>query len=182
MMSDACSTKNALAKALRELMSEQPFEKITIFQICERCNINRKSFYYHFRDKYDLVNWIFDTDFIALSKKRPDDLWVYSESVCSYLYENRVFYRKALQIEGQNSFSEHFHDIIYPLLSSQLKEWLGMEDIHPMCINFLADGLLCSLKRWLLERNCMPPEQFVSLLKTIVEGTAVAVYREMNRS
>lgn len=53
-------TKRALATALWELMKEVPFDKIQVANICERCGMNRKSFYYHFKDKYDLVNWIFD--------------------------------------------------------------------------------------------------------------------------
>ena len=65
-MADSNITKRALANELQELMAEQPFEKINVAQICQRCHMNRKSFYYHFRDKYDLVNWIFDTEFIAL--------------------------------------------------------------------------------------------------------------------
>ena len=65
-MADSNITKHALAAALQELMTELPFEKINVAQICERCKMNRKSFYYHFKDKYDLVNWIFDTEFIAL--------------------------------------------------------------------------------------------------------------------
>jgi AcrR family transcriptional regulator len=40
-------TKQALATALRELMQEEPFDKIQVAQICERCDMNRKSFYYH---------------------------------------------------------------------------------------------------------------------------------------
>ena len=58
--------KPAYIIVLRELMMELFFEKINVAQICERCNMNRKSFYYHFKDKYDRVNWIFDTEFIAL--------------------------------------------------------------------------------------------------------------------
>lgn len=68
-MADSNITKHALAAALRDSMAEMPFEKINVAQICERCNMNRKSFYYHFKDKYDLVNWIFDTEFIAVLKK-----------------------------------------------------------------------------------------------------------------
>ncbi len=56
-MADSNITKQALATSLRELMEEVPFDKINVAQICERCGMNRKSFYYHFKDKYDLVNW-----------------------------------------------------------------------------------------------------------------------------
>ena len=65
-MADSNITKLALSGALKELLEEQSFEKISVSDICERCGMNRKSFYYHFKDKYDLVNWIFDTEFVAV--------------------------------------------------------------------------------------------------------------------
>ena len=71
-MADSNITKRALAGALRELMAEMPFEKINVGQICERCHMNRKSFYYHFKDKYDLVNWIFDTEILSLARAYSD--------------------------------------------------------------------------------------------------------------
>lgn len=49
-MADSNITKQALAVSLRELMAETSFDKINVAQICERCGMNRKSFYYHFRD------------------------------------------------------------------------------------------------------------------------------------
>jgi AcrR family transcriptional regulator len=49
-------TKQAFSIALKELMQEVPFDKIRIADICNRCGMNRKSFYYHFKDKYDLLN------------------------------------------------------------------------------------------------------------------------------
>ena len=72
VMADSNFTKRALAGALRELMMDVPFDKIRVAHICERCDMNRKSFYYHFKDKYDLLNWIFDTDFIAFVRKLSD--------------------------------------------------------------------------------------------------------------
>lgn len=69
-MADSNITKRALASALKELMNEVPFKKISVADICEKCDMNRKSFYYHFRDKYDLVNWIFDTEAITLLQAR----------------------------------------------------------------------------------------------------------------
>ena len=62
-MPDSLITKRALASSLKELMKTQPLTKISVGDICEKCGMNRKSFYYHFCDKYDLVNWIFDTEF-----------------------------------------------------------------------------------------------------------------------
>ena len=64
-MADSNITKNALAASMKKLMSKSPFSKISVGDICENCGMNRKSFYYHFRDKYDLVTWIF--------------MWIYRE-------------------------------------------------------------------------------------------------------
>ena len=64
-MPDSSLTKRALAAAIKELMREKPLVKISIADIVERCQMNRQSFYYHFRDKYDLVNWIFYTELIS---------------------------------------------------------------------------------------------------------------------
>ena len=64
-MSDSNITKNALAASMKKMMRRRPFEKISVSDICMDCGINRKSFYYHFRDKYDLVNWIFFVGFLG---------------------------------------------------------------------------------------------------------------------
>lgn len=179
-MADSNITKHALASALKELMEEVPFEKINVAHICEKCGMNRKSFYYHFKDKYDLVNWIFDTDFIDLMVKRPDDRWEFIEIVCGYFYESRNFYRRALRVTGQNSFSEHFRDFLHPLIRTRIEGILGHKDVPQMCIDFFTDGLVCAIERWLLDKDCMPPEQFVSILKTMVQGAAMEVYHDMN--
>ena len=114
-MADSNITKRALAAALKALMEELPFDKINVAQICERCDMNRKSFYYHFKDKYDLVNWIFDTEFlpIALSQNsRNNDREEFIMSVCEYFYANRSFYRKALQIKGAELFFRPFARVL----------------------------------------------------------------------
>ena len=105
-MADSNITKRALASALRELMDEVPFDKIQVAHICERCDMNRKSFYYHFKDKYDLLNWIFDTEIISFAQRLTaaqefDQRVEEIREVCNYFYENRNFYRKALKVEGQ---------------------------------------------------------------------------------
>ncbi|MCF0122134.1 MAG: TetR family transcriptional regulator [Lachnospiraceae bacterium] len=55
-MPDINITKSALVFSMKRLMKEKPFKKISVIDICEGCGINHKSFSYHFKDKYDLVN------------------------------------------------------------------------------------------------------------------------------
>ena len=50
-------TKYALEASLKHLLAQKPLNKITINDITEDCGINRMTFYYHFKDIYDLVEW-----------------------------------------------------------------------------------------------------------------------------
>lgn len=114
-MADSNITKRALSSALKELMQEKPFQKISVADICERCCMNRQSFYYHFKDKYDLLIWIFDTDFLSLIRKQQEEkaLDIVSQ-ICRVMYKNRVFYRAAFAVQGQNSLTEHLREVAEP--------------------------------------------------------------------
>ena len=52
------TTKRAIAYTFKVLLKEKPFNKITINDIASECDINRQTFYYHFQDIKDLVEWI----------------------------------------------------------------------------------------------------------------------------
>ena len=181
-MPDQSITKRALCAALKELMEEEPFAKISVADICARCDMNRKSFYYHFRDKYDLVNWIFDTEFIAVVRVQPDvhdDIWSLFGALCDYFYRNRSFYRKVLLIRGQNSFSDHFRELLAPVLRQRLSTLLCSPNVPPMYIDFFNDAIICALERWLTGRTCIPPEQFVPQLRTLILCTAKAALEDL---
>lgn len=51
------NTKRALEQSLKNLLLKKPLNKITINDIAEECGISRMTFYYHFKDIYDLVEW-----------------------------------------------------------------------------------------------------------------------------
>ena len=55
-------TKRALEASLKHLLLQKPLNKITINDIAEDCGINRMTFYYHFKDIYDLVEWCCEED------------------------------------------------------------------------------------------------------------------------
>ena len=77
-MANSNVTKRVLANSLKELVQEIPLEKITIADICASSGMNRKSFYYHFRDKYDLIAWDY-----ARKAEKPCDNFIRREFLAS---------------------------------------------------------------------------------------------------
>lgn len=166
LLADANITKRALASALRELMERQPFAKISVGDICEKCDMNRKSFYYHFKDKFDLVNWIFDTELITTTKQREyQNGWELLEEVCFYVNNNRAYYRKLFRLEGENAFSEYFREYIVSVISNDLKNVFWVERERDFYVDFYTDAFICALERWLLKRDNISASEFVPLLK-----------------
>ena len=58
-MSKSEQTKRGIARAFVSLVESQPLEKVNVSKLVDAMGINRKTFYYHFTDKTDLVIWTF---------------------------------------------------------------------------------------------------------------------------
>lgn len=173
-------TKLAFANAMKELMVEKPMSKIIIRDITESCNMSRKSFYYHFKDKYDLVNWIFYTEFISVVEKTSySDIWSLLENICEYLYENKVFYCNALKVKGQNSFSDYFTEVLEPVMLINFGNIFENHGYKEFLSTFFADAIRIAITRWLTEDNDIEPKKFVELIKTAIEGVAIKVIEEI---
>ena len=170
-MSDSNITKRALAQALKDLMRQQPFQKISVGQICAACGMNRKSFYYHFRDKQDLVYWIFRTEFLENVHFDGDSTgWSLLIDICRYLHGEREFYRDALSIEGQNSLREYLRDLVIPLLlemAAHLFQDCSPEDLK-FCLHFYADAFMASIVHWLSQPESVSPEEYVDQLRRLL--------------
>jgi len=179
-MADSGITKKALAGALKKLMEEMPFSKISVGDICERCDMNRKSFYYHFKDKYDLVNWVFDTEFMEfLGETSELEGWDFFVKLHEYLYAHHDFYRRALKIDGQNAFREHFRVILEKLVSSALARLGNTEAADPFQTQFITDGFVCALERWIMEQDCVPPDQFSEQVVSALRTMAIQIYTKL---
>ncbi len=55
-------TKLQMAEALKNLIKDRPFSKITVQDIVTECNINRNTFYYHFENNYDLLCFTYEQE------------------------------------------------------------------------------------------------------------------------
>lgn len=98
----ASTTKEALGAALKQMLAIKPIEKITIKDLVEICNVNRQTFYYHFDDVYDLLEWVFEEDANrVLPREVVYEHWREDVTVFfTYLMDNREF---ALNIYNSHS-------------------------------------------------------------------------------
>lgn len=176
-MADSNITKKALADAMKSLMAEKSFAKISISDICTRCSMNRQSFYYHFRDKYDLVNWIFYTELIDhLYEHAPTSGWNLLLEVCSYFYDNRPFYVNALQVTGQNSFTDYFADVMRAIVQPYFEEIFSEDETHmDFYVQLFTDACKTGICRWLTDQADLTPEKFVHLVHHAVVCAAHCV-------
>ncbi len=104
-------TKRLFAAELEAMLKEMPLSKVRVNALCERCGAQRQAFYYHFRDKYDLVAWIFEQDFRAGAEDAG--CTGYREQTAAALarmWERRDFYRTAFADKSQNSIERHIQD------------------------------------------------------------------------
>ncbi len=168
-MSNSIITKRALAEALQECMQTTALEKISITQLCSRCSLNRKSFYYHFQDKYELLVWIFESDMGAILDQALQGKATYSLmlQICTYFQQQRTFYTNALAQGGPCSFrtylSYKMQPIVLHTLSMNLKTQMNGDEVALMVSEFC----LSALYQWLKREPAVSAETFLSELTAI---------------
>ena len=165
------TTKQLLAKSLKKCMETKPFSKISVSMIAEGCHLNRKSFYYHFQDKYDLLTWIFDSEVEQfVSKKGYVSGWEKTKDLYVYLDANRKFYKKAFRVEGQNSLQNHFYTVLKPAVEKKLKS--ENKDADEFTVQFFLDAIFCTSMSWLKDSKGLTPFEFVSRIEKCLNASS----------
>ena len=112
-----------LAVSFKELACIRPIEKITIKEITDRAGVIRTTFYNHFQDKYELLEWIINHDLIEPIK--PFIRSGMTTQAMTFLFLNvekeKEFYTKVSRLEGQDSF----YSISQNCLQNLLEEVCG---------------------------------------------------------
>lgn len=165
-MSSSFITKQALADALKQCMQTKTLEKVSIADICAVCQLNRKSFYYHFNDKYALVVWIFNQEIGYLLREyiEQGSSYLVALKLCTYFEEHRDFYMHALSDGCPGALRDHLVGELEPLVSKTLsldsKSEINIEGVSRM----VSDFLISALSQWLKRMPPISAEQFLDEL------------------
>lgn len=176
----AVSTKEALAAALKQMMTVKPIDKITVKDLVEICGVNRQTFYYHFDDVYDLLEWVFEDDANKVLPKEivyehwREDVLVFFE----YLHNNSTF---ALNVYNSSSRLYMLRYLKGRLQSCILSfavivsEGLSIDrQDFDFVIEFYANGIIGIISQWMdlgmQLPKCATKERFISMLDNSVEN------------
>lgn len=172
-----------LAESLKELAVTKPIDKITIKEITDKAGVIRPTFYNHFQDKYELVEWITVNELFA-----PVDpllsAGMLKEGVTFILTtmeREKDFYKRAVQLEGQNSFNE----IYTRCVKDVVKKYIDVESLSHManyewldkdiCAEFLAHSISWVTIQWILKGMHAPVEELADVYIKIFRSPIIEV-------
>lgn len=179
-------TKQSLAQALKQQMKHKQLSKITITELCDICQINRKTFYYHFEDIYDLLKWTLEQEAVEVVKNF--DLVVNTEEalrfVMAYADENKDIINSALDSMGHEEIQRFFYNDLFNVIYGAIEE--GEYDlkivVDPQFKNFLAafytEASAGILIEWVKNRMKQDKETVIKSLLSIYAVSIPAVLLE----
>lgn len=134
-------TKTALEASLKKLLLKKPLDKITIRDLTEDCGISRMTFYYHFKDIYDLVEWCCYEDAAqALQGKKTYDTWQEGLlQIFEAVLDNRPFIMNVYHSLSREQIESYLFRLTHDLIMGVVNEKSQGMSLSEADKNFIAD-------------------------------------------
>ena len=170
-------TKRALEQSLKNLLLKKPLNKITVADIADDCGINRMTFYYHFKDIYDLVEWSCLEDAKrALDEKKTYDTWQQGLlQIFEAVQENKPFIMNVYRCVHAEQVEKYLQPLVDGLLIGVLDEESRGMTIRDEDKQFIAQvysyifiGLMLD---WIRDDMREDPETIVGRLATLIRDS-----------
>lgn len=170
-------TCKALAAAAVSLLEERPLDKITVRDITDRCGLTRNTFYYHFQDIYDLLDWTLQEDARHLVANKINlDNW--EESIAAlfvYMQENRMLVLNAFHSLERDTLEKEVFKLLSPLLHRLFSAQEGFDRLSEADQNFIVSvyglGITGLFLRWIGANMMSPPEPMIRQLYRLMGGS-----------
>ena len=182
-MSESERNKLAIAEAMKRLMRETPIEKTTTDRILENAGVSRRSFYRYFKDKYDLLEWIYNYDFCRFVDVRPEkSIWDYYPDILRSLRADPEFYGNAFVYAGQNSFRAFCFEKLFPLIMTDFGDIFPDVETARFVVRRYVYMFFDGYIWWLKQKEPMSAGEFETLSKGITRATIDGIRRSFEKS
>lgn len=180
-MSETNNTKEVLAITLKQLTSKKPFAKITIADITQASGFNRQTFYYHFRDKYELLSWTYAQDArTIIDDGMTFENWHrYMATLLIHIKAEGDFYQNTISCE-----ESVFKDFLFSLTSSVFFLAIDALDLHHQIAQndknfyseFFSFGIAGVIVNWIRSGMKETPEKVANNLKNLAQDSEKLAY------
>lgn len=150
-------TKEKIESSFLTLLQSKEFEKITVKNICESSQINRSTFYFHYKDIYDLMEQIE----IKFSDEVDKVFWDGDEKkyklnilgLLDLIEQHKIFYKVHV---NRNGNSIRLDSLKVQESIHKKDNTVKMESLYKM--QFFSGGVYAVIKEW-LERDCVDKKE-----------------------
>ncbi|WP_413375930.1 TetR/AcrR family transcriptional regulator [Alkalihalobacillus sp. 1P02AB] len=165
-------TRMVLKDSLMKLLLEKPITKVTIKELCERADINRSTFYSHYKDQYELLykieEEIIEEMYLTLSQHNfttESETLQLTKKIVEYVAEKSEVCQTLLGDHGSNSFQKRVMAITHELL---IKKWTEENHLPLKSSKYIAlftvSGSIQVIQHWLAEGMKESPEEIAQLI------------------
>lgn len=172
-------TKRALEASLKNLLLQKPLNKITINDITEDCGISRMTFYYHFKDIYDLVEWSCMEDAArALEGKKTYDTWQEGFlNIFRAVQANKPFvmnvYRSVSRERVEQYLKPLIHNLVLGVIEEKSAEMAVSEADKSFIAYFYKYAFIGIMLDWISENMKGDPEIIVERTSKLIHGSII---------
>ena len=166
-MNEHDQTRYIFAKSLKDLMTKQSLDKITVTDVVKHSGMTRQTFYRYFKDKYDLVNWYFEK-LADKSFRQIGNSSTLKEGLVkkfTFILNDRIFFSQAFQSKDYNNVERYDYQCILEFYTHIIEKKIGT---IPKDILFLLEmychGSITMTVNWATTGMKESPEIIADLL------------------
>lgn len=170
-------TKRAIISTFLELVNKKSLDKITVKDIVDKCGINRNTFYYYYRDIYDLIENIFNIEGQKVIEKEGTEGSFYDElsEVIEIVLVNRVAIENMYYSKSRETIEKYLEIIADDFIRKYVKRKAENMEITEENLQFIIDCYSTSLRgvilKWIKDYKSMEADVFVQKLAITYEST-----------
>lgn len=173
------TTKKALEASLKNLLLQKPLDKVTVSDIAADCGINRMTFYYHFKDIYDLIEWVcVENAAKVIGGKKTYETWQQGFlQIFNAVLQNKAFIINVYHSMSREQVEIYLYKLTYDLMIGVIEEQSAGMSVREEDKKFIADFYKFAFVGIMLEwiRNGMKedPVSIIDRLSVLIQGDII---------
>lgn len=182
----AIRSRKLIKTAFMELATEKEISKITVKDIADRADINRGTFYAHYRDVYDVLEQIEDEaienlgHFLDNLNNTVEHIGDIMHPIDCYLNKDINLSQRLLNSRESEMFFKKLHKVFREKLLSNERYTKMFEDdplSQEICTTFITYGCAGVLQNCMQHRDLYSPESINYALNQFIEGGITALHK-----